>query len=53
MDMTTAEVNMEVSFGHSRFVPFLAGGIGAMRLDPTLDVAGRQRQSVGRHEVRR
>ena len=39
MDMTTAEANMEVSFGHSRFVPFLAGGIGAMRLDPTLDVA--------------
>jgi hypothetical protein len=38
MDMTTAEANMEVSFGHSRFVPFLAGGIGAMRLDPSLDV---------------
>ena len=36
MDMTTAEANMEVSFGHSRLVPFLAGGIGAMRLDPTL-----------------
>ena len=40
MDMTTAEANMEVSFGHGRLVPFLAGGIGAMRLDPTLDVAG-------------
>jgi hypothetical protein len=39
LDMTTAEANMEVSFGHSRFVPFLAGGIGAMRLDPTLNVA--------------
>ncbi len=36
MDMTTAEANMEVAFGHSRFVPFLAGGIGAMRLEPTL-----------------
>jgi opacity protein-like surface antigen len=40
MDMTTAEANMEVSFGHSRLVPFLAGGIGAMRLEPTLDAAG-------------
>ena len=36
MDMTTAEANMEVSFGHRRLVPFLAGGIGAMRLEPTL-----------------
>jgi len=40
MDMTTAEVNAEVSFGHSRFVPFLAGGVGAMRLDPSLTVEG-------------
>ena len=40
MDMTTAEVNMEVAFGHSRFVPFLGGGVGAMRLDPTLHVEG-------------
>ncbi len=39
MDMTTAEANMEVSFGHSRLVPFLAGGIGAMRLEPTLDAS--------------
>ncbi|MGZ3386851.1 MAG: outer membrane beta-barrel protein [Isosphaeraceae bacterium] len=38
MDMTTAEANMEVAFGHRRFVPFLAGGIGAMRLSPTLEV---------------
>jgi hypothetical protein len=38
MDMTTAEANLELSFGHSRFVPFLAGGIGAMRLDPSLDI---------------
>ncbi len=36
MDLTTAEANMELAFGHSRFVPFLAGGIGAMRLEPTL-----------------
>jgi hypothetical protein len=40
MDMTTAEVNMEVCFGHSRFVPFLGAGVGAMRLDPTLHVEG-------------
>ena len=40
MDLTTAEVNMEVAFGHSRFVPFLGGGVGAMRLAPTLHVEG-------------
>ncbi len=40
MDVTTAEVNMEVAFGHSRFVPFLGGGVGAMRLAPTLHVEG-------------
>ena len=40
MDMTTAEVNAEVSFGHSRFVPFLGGGVGAMRLDPSITAAG-------------
>jgi opacity protein-like surface antigen len=40
MDMTTAEANMEVSFGHGRFMPFLGGGIGAMRLAPTLNVDG-------------
>ena len=39
MDMTTAEANMEFAFGHSRFVPFLVGGIGAMRLSPSLDAA--------------
>ncbi len=37
IDMTTAEANIEVAFGHSRFVPFLAGGFGAMRLDPTFN----------------
>jgi len=36
MDMTTAEANLEFSFGHGRLVPFIAGGIGAMRLEPTL-----------------
>ena len=40
MDVTTAEANMEVSFGHGRFVPFLGGGIGGMRLAPTLNVEG-------------
>ncbi len=38
MDMTSAEANFELSFGHSRLVPFIVGGIGAMRLEPTLDV---------------
>ena len=37
MDMTAAEANFELSFGHSRLVPFIVGGIGAMRLDPTID----------------
>ncbi len=40
MDVTTAEVNMEVTFGHGRFVPFLGGGVGAMRLAPSLTVEG-------------
>ena len=40
MDVTTAEVNMEVAFGHGRFVPFLGGGVGAMRLAPSLTVEG-------------
>ena len=38
MDMTAAEANFELSFGHSRLVPFLVGGIGAMRLEPTFTV---------------
>jgi len=38
MDLTTGEAGVEGSFGHSRLVPFLAGGIGATRLSP--NVAG-------------
>ena len=38
MDMTAAEANFELSFGHSRLVPFIVGGIGAMRLEPTLNL---------------
>lgn len=38
IDLTTAELSMEVGFGHSRFVPFLAGGVGAQRLAPTLTI---------------
>ncbi|HVN75115.1 MAG TPA: outer membrane beta-barrel protein [Thermoanaerobaculaceae bacterium] len=38
MDMTAAEANFEFSFGHGRLVPFIVGGFGAMRLDPTIDV---------------
>ncbi len=36
MDLTTGEVGVEGSFGHSRLVPFLAGGVGGMRLSPNL-----------------
>jgi hypothetical protein len=39
LDTTTAEVNMEFAFGHSRFVPFLGFGVGAMRLSPNYTVA--------------
>ncbi|MCX7895264.1 MAG: outer membrane beta-barrel protein [Thermoanaerobaculum sp.] len=34
IDLTTFEVGVEGSFGHRRVVPFLAGGVGAMHLDP-------------------
>ncbi len=36
IDLTTGELGFEVGFGHSRLVPFFAGGIGAMRLDPEM-----------------
>lgn len=38
MELTTGELGFEVSFGSSRLVPFLAGGIGLMHLAP--DVPG-------------
>lgn len=38
IDLTTGELGVEVSFGSSRLVPFLAGGIGMMHLAP--DVPG-------------
>lgn len=34
INLTTFEVGVEGSLGHRRVVPFLAGGIGAMHLDP-------------------
>jgi hypothetical protein len=34
MDITTGELGFEGSWGHSRLVPFVVGGIGAMYLDP-------------------
>jgi Outer membrane protein beta-barrel domain len=36
IDLTTAEIGVEGSFGHSRLVPFLGAAIGGMRLDPNL-----------------
>lgn len=47
IDLTTAEVGVEGSFGSSRLVPFLAGGIGAMRLDPDLSGASADTRFVG------
>jgi len=37
MDITVAEANFEFAFGHSRLVPFIVGGFGALKLDPTLN----------------
>lgn len=34
IDLTTLEVGLEGDLGHRRVVPFLAGGVGAMHLDP-------------------
>jgi opacity protein-like surface antigen len=36
IDLSTAEVGFAVGFGHRRFVPFIAGGIGAMHLNPKI-----------------
>lgn len=36
IDLTTGELGLEVGFGHRRLVPFMAGGIGAMRMEPNL-----------------
>lgn len=36
IDITTGELGFEAGFGHSRLVPFLAGGIGMTNLDPSL-----------------
>jgi hypothetical protein len=47
IDLTTAEVGVEGSFGSARLVPFLAGGIGAMRLDPDLSGASADTRFVG------
>lgn len=36
IDLTSGEVGFEGSFGHSRLVPFIAGGLGGMYFDPNL-----------------
>ena len=47
IDLTTAEIGVEGSLGSSRLVPFLAGGIGAMRLDPDLPGSSADTRFVG------
>ena len=47
IDLTTAEIGVEGSFGNARLVPFLAGGIGAMRLEPDLAGASADTRFVG------
>jgi hypothetical protein len=36
LESTAAEVGVEGSFGHSRFVPYVSGGVGAMYLNPRI-----------------
>lgn len=47
IDVQVAEIALEGSFGTSRVVPFLAGGIGAMRLEPRLSGATADTRFVG------
>jgi len=47
IDLTVAEVGVEGSFGSSRLVPFLAGGVGGMRLDPDLPGSSADNQFLG------
>jgi hypothetical protein len=47
IDLTVAEIGVEGSFGSARLVPFLAGGIGAMWLDPDLSGASSDTRFVG------
>ncbi len=37
MDVGVGEINFEFAFGHSRLVPFIVGGFGAIRLSPSFD----------------
>jgi len=41
------EIGFEGSFGHSRLVPFVAGGVGAMRIDPDMVGMGSETRFVG------
>lgn len=47
IDLDTMEIGFEGSFGHSRFVPFLSGGIGLMHIDPNLPGLGSDTRFVG------
>jgi hypothetical protein len=47
IDLDTAEFGFEGAFGHSRMVPFIAGGIGGMRMDPSTAGASSDTRFVG------
>jgi hypothetical protein len=47
IDLTTGELSIEGSFGKSRLVPFFAGGVGAMRLDPKVAGTSADTRFVG------
>ncbi len=39
MDIGVGELNFEWAFGHSRVVPFVVGGFGAMHMSPNINTA--------------
>ncbi|MCU0292337.1 MAG: outer membrane beta-barrel protein [Thermoanaerobaculaceae bacterium] len=47
IDITTGELGFEAGFGHSRLVPFLAGGIGMTNLDPSLSSMSSETRFTG------
>jgi opacity protein-like surface antigen len=49
--MTTGEVSFLVGFGHGRLIPFLAGGIGAMNLNPSMSNSSSDTLFVGNFGV--
>jgi hypothetical protein len=47
IDLNSAEFGFEGAFGHARLVPFIAGGLGAMWMDPSVAGATSDTRFVG------